>query len=152
MSTASDSLRAGKGNASMTRALRLLIPLALVPTFAAPATQHTAHAQGGVTANAPYWDGLMESMTRMHSAMSSTRPSADADTDFIALMLPHHQAAIDMARIQLTFGKDPQLRRLAQEIVTDQESEIQLMKLWQQQHTCDGKSARKPCTDQRKEW
>jgi uncharacterized protein (DUF305 family) len=83
--------------------------------------------------------------------MSSTRPSADADTDFVALMLPHHQAAIDMARIELTFGKDPQLRRLAQEIVTDQESEIQLMKLWRQQHTCDGKSARKPCTDERKE-
>jgi len=136
----------------MTRALRLLIPLALVPAFAAPATQQTAHAPGGVTANAPYWDGLMESMTRMHAAMSSTRPSADADTDFIALMLPHHQAAIDMARIQLTFGKDPQLRRLAQEIVTDQESEIQLMKLWRQQYTCDGKSSRKPCTDQRKEW
>jgi uncharacterized protein (DUF305 family) len=101
-----------------------------------------------MTANAPYWDGLMESMTRMHAAMSSTRPSADADADFVALMLPHHQAAIDMARIELTFGKDPQLRRLAQEIVTDQESEIQLMKLWRQQHTCDRKSARKPCTNQ----
>jgi len=88
----------------------------------------------------------------MDSAMSSTRPSADADTDFVALMRPHHQAAIDMARIELTFGEDPQLRRLAQEIVTDQESEIQLMKLWQQQHTCDGTSARKPCTDRRKEW
>ena len=52
----------------------------------------------------------------------------------------------------MTFGKDQQLRRLAQEIVTDQESEIQLMKLWRQQYTCDGKSSRKPCTDQRKEW
>ena len=83
--------------------------------------------------------------------MSSTGPSADPDRDFVALMLPHHQAAIDMAKIELTFGKDPQLRRLAQEIVTDQESEIQLMKLWRQQYTCDGKSSRKPCTDQRKE-
>jgi len=136
----------------MARALRLLIPLALIPALAAPSTQHTSHAQGSMRANAPYWDALMESMTRMHSAMSSTSPSADADTDFVALMLPHHQAAIDMARIELTFGKDAQLRRLAQEIVTDQESEIQLMKLWQQQRTCDGKSARKPCTDQRKEW
>jgi uncharacterized protein (DUF305 family) len=103
-------------------------------------------------ADAPYWQGLMESMTRMHAAMSSTRPSANADMDFVALMLPHHQAAIDMANVELTFGKDEQLRRLAQEIVTDQESEIQLMKLWRQQYTCDGKSSRKPCTDQRKEW
>jgi uncharacterized protein (DUF305 family) len=135
----------------MARALRLLIPFALIPTFAAPGPQQTSHPQGSMLADAPYWEGLMESMTRMHAAMSSTRPSADADTDFVALMLPHHQAAIDMAGIELTFGKDPQLRRLAQEIVTDQESEIQLMKLWRQQHTCDGKSARKPCTDERKE-
>ena len=61
-------------------------------------------------------------------------------------------AFIDMARIELTFGTDPQLRRLAQEIVTDQESEIQLMKLWRQQHTCDSKPAQKSCTDERKEW
>lgn len=136
----------------MARALRLLIPLALIPAFAAPSTQHTSHARGSTPADAPYWEGLMESMTRMHAAVSSTSPSADADADFVALMLPHHQAAIDMARVELTFGKDPQLRRLAQEIVTDQESEIELMKLWREQHTCDGKSAPKPCTDQRKEW
>lgn len=118
----------------MARAFRLLIPLALIPILAAPATQHTSHPQGSMTADVPYWEGLMESMTRMHSAMSSVRPSADADTDFVALMLPHHQAAIDMARIELTFGTDPQLRRLAQEIVTDQDSEIQLMQLWRKQH------------------
>ena len=136
----------------MTRALRLLIPLAFIPTLAASAMQHTSQRQEGMPADAPYWEGLMDSMTRMHAAMSSTRPSADVDTDFVALMLPHHQAAIDMARVELTFGKDPQLRRLAQEIVTEQESEIQLMTLWRQQHTCDRESARKPCTDQRKEW
>ena len=82
----------------MTRALRLLIPLAFIPTLAAPATQHTSHPQEGMPADAPYWEGLMDSMTRMHAAMSSTGPSADPDTDFVALMLPHHQAAIDMAR------------------------------------------------------
>ena len=118
----------------MTRALRLLIPLAFIPTLAAPATQHTSHPQEGMPADAPYWEGLMDSMTRMHAAMSSTGPSADPDADFVALMLPHHQAAIDMARIELTFGKDPQLRRLAEEIVTDQESEIQLMRLWEKTH------------------
>jgi len=152
MSIASDSIWHERRKTAMARALRLLISLALIPAFAAPATQHTSHPHGSMPADAPYWEGLMESMTRMHAAMSSTRPSANADTDFVALMLPHHQAAIDMAKIELTFGKDEQLRRLAQEIVTDQESEIQLMKLWRQQYTCDGKSSRKPCTDQRKEW
>ena len=66
-------------------------------------------------------------------------------------MLPHHQAAIDMARVELTVGTNPQLRRLAQEIVTDQASEIELMRLWQQ-HICDAKTTRKACTEERKEW
>jgi uncharacterized protein (DUF305 family) len=46
------------------------------------------------------------------------------------LMLPHHQAAIDMAKTELLYGKDPQMRRLAQEIITDQQLEIELMHLW----------------------
>ncbi len=49
-------------------------------------------------------------------------------------MLPHHQAAIDMAKVQLKNGRDPQIRRLAQEIITDQQSEIELMRLWLKQH------------------
>jgi len=51
----------------------------------------------------------------------------------VKLMLPHHQAAIDMAKIQLLHGKDPQIRRLAQEIITDQQSEIELMQHWLKQ-------------------
>jgi uncharacterized protein (DUF305 family) len=49
-------------------------------------------------------------------------------------MQPHHQAAIDMAEAELLHGQDPQLRRLAQEIITDQRSEIELMQLWLKQH------------------
>ena len=62
--------------------------------------------------------------------MAAVEPSGNDDTDFVNLMLPHHQAAIDMARTELLYGSDPQMRRLAQEIITDQESEIQLMQLW----------------------
>lgn len=54
--------------------------------------------------------------------------------DFVRLMLPHHLAAIEMAKAQLLYGKDAQMRRLAQEIITDQQSEIQLMQLWLKQH------------------
>ena len=54
-------------------------------------------------------------------------------------MLPHHQGAIDIAKTQLLFGKDPQMRRLAQEIITDQQSEIELMQLWLKQHTPQNK-------------
>jgi len=73
-------------------------------------------------------------MEKMHGAMAAIGPSGAADVDFVRLMLPHHQAAVDMAKTQLLYGKDPQMRRLAQEIITDQQSEIQLMQLWLKQH------------------
>jgi len=73
-------------------------------------------------------------MEKMHRAMASVRPSGHSDVDFVSLMLPHHQGAIDMAKAQLLYGTDPQMRRLAQEIITDQQSEIALMQLWLQQH------------------
>jgi uncharacterized protein (DUF305 family) len=73
-------------------------------------------------------------MGKMHAAMASVQPSGDTDVDFVRLMLPHHQAAIDMARTELARGTNPQMRRLAQEIVADQQSEIDLMQLWLKQH------------------
>jgi uncharacterized protein (DUF305 family) len=73
-------------------------------------------------------------MQQMHAGMMSVVPSGNNDVDFVRLMLPHHQAAIDMAKTQLLYGKDPQMRRLAQEIITDQQSEIELMQLWLKQH------------------
>ena len=69
----------------------------------------------------------------MHAAMASVEDSGNGDEDFVRLMVPHHQAAIDMAKTQLLYGKDPQMRRLAQEIITDQQSEIELMQLWLKQ-------------------
>ncbi|HSS96604.1 MAG TPA: DUF305 domain-containing protein [Terriglobales bacterium] len=79
------------------------------------------------------WVSLMESMHKMHAAVASVNQSDSADLDFVRLMLPHHQAAIDMAKTQLLYGKDPQMRRLAQEIIADQQSEIDLMQLWLKQ-------------------
>jgi len=73
-------------------------------------------------------------METMHAAMMAEGPSGNDDVDFVKLMIPHHQAAIDMAKAQLLYGKDPQMRRLAQEIITDQQSEIELMQLWLKQH------------------
>jgi uncharacterized protein (DUF305 family) len=67
-------------------------------------------------------------------------------------MLPHHQAAIDMARTQLLYGKDPQMRRLAQEIITDQQLEIELMQRWlKQQQTAPPKLNQTPIADSGKE-
>ncbi|MGC1321955.1 MAG: DUF305 domain-containing protein [Candidatus Udaeobacter sp.] len=81
------------------------------------------------------WSELVASMDNMHMAMGAVKRSGDSDVDFVRLMLPHHQAAIDMAKIQLLHGKDPKMRRLAQEIITDQQLEIELMQRWlKQQH------------------
>jgi uncharacterized protein (DUF305 family) len=81
----------------------------------------------------PDWSELIASMDKMHMAMGAVVRSGNSDVDFVSLMIPHHQAAIDMAKTQLLYGKDPQMRRLAQEIITDQQLEIQLMQHWLKQ-------------------
>ena len=53
----------------------------------------------------------------------------NADRDFVALMVPHHQAAIEISQMQLRYGRNPQLRRLAQEIIVTQEAEIRALRL-----------------------
>ena len=82
---------------------------------------------------------MEQAMEKMHAGMATIKPSGDTDADFVRLMLPHHQAALDMAQTELAHGKDPQMRRLAQEIIIDQQSEIDLMHLWLKQHGPDSK-------------
>ena len=67
-------------------------------------------------------------MTRMMSAMA-VKPSGDVDRDFVAMMAPHHQGAIEMAEAELRHGRSEQLRRLAQEIIVTQQQEIAVMLL-----------------------
>lgn len=98
------------------------------------ASAQDSHSHSTKQTPDPSWSELMANMNQMHAGMHSVEPSGDSDADFVRLMLPHHQGAIDMAKIELLRGKDPQMRRLAQEIITDQQSEIQLMQLWQKQH------------------
>jgi uncharacterized protein (DUF305 family) len=109
-------------------AWKFTIILAVVFSGARPSLQHS-YARGENAAGLA-WSAEMASMKNMHDAMASVAASGDSDLDFVRLMLPHHEAAIDMARSQLKYGQDPQMRRLAQEIITDQQSEIELMKLW----------------------
>jgi len=90
-----------------------------------------AGAALGSAAAAPLADdfySLMgDAMERMHAAMR-VAPSGDADRDFARMMIPHHQGAIDMAIVELRFGKDERLRRLAQGIIVEQGQEITLMR------------------------
>ena len=70
------------------------------------------------------------SMNRMDSGMKSAPMNGNVDHDFAAMMIPHHEGAIDMAKAELIYGKDPVMRRLAKEIIVDQQSEIEVMQLW----------------------
>lgn len=66
---------------------------------------------------------------RMHEGMAAAL-TGDPDVDFMRGMIPHHQGAIDMAEVVLKYGKDPDTRRLAEEIIKAQTSEIAFMKEW----------------------
>jgi uncharacterized protein (DUF305 family) len=72
---------------------------------------------------------LDQSMQTMMKNMA-VKPTGDPDKDFVLMMLPHHQGAVDMAKVELAYGKDPELRRLATGIVAAQEKEIAEMKAW----------------------
>jgi hypothetical protein len=67
-------------------------------------------------------------MDKMMAGMD-VKPTGDVDTDFAAMMIPHHQGAIDMAQAELRYGHNEQLRRIAQEIVVEQQQEITAMRL-----------------------
>ena len=70
---------------------------------------------------------------KMMEAMESAPYTGDADRDFVSHMAPHHQGAIDMAQVELKYGKDPTLRQLASRIVAAQRDEIALMERWQKE-------------------
>jgi uncharacterized protein (DUF305 family) len=85
------------------------------------------------TAQGPAARAYEEAMDRMHGGMA-VPPSGDADVDFAQMMIPHHQGAIDMARVELAQGKDPALRAMAQDIIKAQEGEIATLKEWLGKH------------------
>jgi uncharacterized protein (DUF305 family) len=70
---------------------------------------------------------MMQAMERMDAGMMAAQPTGNPDRDFAAMMIPHHQGAINMAKVELTYGRDPVLRRLAQGIIVTQQQEIELM-------------------------
>ena len=90
---------------------------------------HEAHSQPPASSDeAAFLKENDAAMTKMMNDMAA-KPSGDIDRDFVAMMTPHHQGAIDMAVIELRYGKNETLRRLAQEIIVDQMQEIDAMKL-----------------------
>jgi hypothetical protein len=81
-----------------------------------------------ISAEAPFLAENEVAMNKMMADMDVT-PTGNVDRDFVAMMVPHHQGAIDMAQAVLRYGHNEQLRRLAQEIIVTQQQEIAAMRL-----------------------
>lgn len=112
---------------SPTPTLRILLPLLAalaLPALALPATAAPPAGPDG----AAFLAESDAAMTKMMDDMA-VKPSGNVDEDFVAMMIPHHQGAIDMAMAELRHGKNEQLRRIAQEIIVDQQQEIAAMRL-----------------------
>jgi len=96
-------------------------------------TMHDAHGSTASAKDTAATKAYRAANEKMHKDMDQ-RFSNDPDVDFIRGMIPHHQGAIDMAKVELQYGKDPKLRAMAEAIVKAQEEEIATMKAWQQSH------------------
>ena len=72
--------------------------------------------------------GMAAAMDRMMRGMSAAGASGDPDRDFLAMMIPHHEGAVEMARLELVHGRDPLTRQLAEGIIAGQQVEIDAMR------------------------
>jgi uncharacterized protein (DUF305 family) len=110
----------------------LMSQLALFPSASARSDPLSGHAHAAAPSaladEQPFLAENDTAMTRMMDGMA-VKPSGDVDRDFVAMMVPHHQGAIDMAMAVLRYGKNEQLKRLAQEIIVTQQQEIAAMQL-----------------------
>jgi len=112
-------------------ALTFLIGIAIgsLVHFGAPsaAAQSMGSMHAGMSAPAM---SMQAAMTKMDAAMRQTHMTGNVDRDFMMMMIPHHQSAIDMARVELKYGRRPAVKAMAHDIIASQSKEISQMRAW----------------------
>lgn len=89
-----------------------------------------------VASSAKSFDALMgDAMAVMDDGMKRAPMNGVSEHDFITMMMPHHQGAVDMAKAVLLYTQDPEIRNLALGIIAEQQNEIKVMQAWLQRHT-----------------
>lgn len=102
--------------------------MGIAQTVQAHGAQHHDHGASRVAGASSFKREMDQSMAAMMQAMHAPSYSGNPDVDFLAMMVPHHQGAVDMARLVLQHGKDPVTRQLAEEIIAGQTVEIDSMR------------------------
>ena len=120
-------MRHGIAGSTLLTIVAVIGPQMFVGARAQNAASTDSHAVI-VPAAAQFLGESTAAMDKMMAAMH-VEPTGDVDADFAAMMIPHHQGAIDMALAELRYGKNEQLRRIAQEIIVEQQQEIAAMRL-----------------------
>jgi hypothetical protein len=120
------------------------LALSIVPCVVLAAAQTLLPASA--PSETPFLNDNQAAMRKMMSGMS-IEPSGDVDRDFAAMMIPHHQGAIEMAQAELRYGRNELLRRIAQEIVVEQQQEIAAMRLAVRQSLAPSATSSDPPSD-----
>jgi uncharacterized protein (DUF305 family) len=113
--------------------MRFLGAITLVALLASPALGVADYMADMKMGSSPADKAFKASMQTMMKD-THAKPTGNPDKDFVNMMLPHHQGAVDMAKVELKYGKDKMLRELAGAIVAAQEKEIAVMTAWKAQH------------------
>jgi len=115
----------------MNRTTLALAALLAAGTFSTAQAQHQGHfaPDASATTESAATKAYKYANAKMHKQMDVPY-SGDADVDFVRSMIPHHQGAIDMAKVVLVHGKDPEIRKLAESVIRDQEKEVATMRDW----------------------
>jgi len=129
--------------------MRAALLLCLLPLAAAAQDGHHHHGAPRPEGTPPPvfiastgkpFAGLMEdAMAVMDDGMKWAPMNGQADHDFVTMMIPHHQGAVDMAKALLLYSQDPELRNLSLSIIAEQQNEINLMKAWLERHAAKEK-------------